>query len=101
MIFYLLYRCCIDFHDSQKPINVRGKTIQYQGENFSTSYLYQWVPVSYWFTWVSQHFIPVISSKAFGINSCPAYSNDLIVPYSENCRVRKNLFLIKNSFNNI
>lgn len=39
MVFYLTYRCCTDFNDSQKPVNVRDKNIQYQGENFANSYL--------------------------------------------------------------
>lgn len=40
------------------------------------------MPVGYWFARICQHFVPVVSSESFCIQSGPTYPDHFIVPYS-------------------
>ncbi len=43
--------------------------------------LQQGVPVCNGLAWISQHFVPVVPAKSFGVASNPHHTNDLIMTY--------------------
>lgn len=67
-------------------------------EKITFVYLSQSVPVSDGFSWISQHFIPVISSKAHSIWPGSTYTDHLIVsnPVASEILAMKHIEFTKN-----